>query len=135
MRCSLKLSGAVLALGSVLFVSCGTDPEVQKRKYFESGNRYFTEKKYPEAIIEFRNALQQDPKFGEARLLLGDAYLQTQDARAALREYARGADILADNVEAQLKADAPARVGAVQMPEDGPKRRWLDEKNVDAHIS
>ncbi len=46
-------------------------PEVAKKEYFDSGNKYFDQGKYKEAIVEYRNAIQQDPKFGEARLEAG----------------------------------------------------------------
>jgi putative PEP-CTERM system TPR-repeat lipoprotein len=74
------------------------------RQYYETGNRYFDQKKYREAVIEYRNALRQDAKYGEARLKLADAYAQLGDRSGALQEYLRAADLLPDNVDAQLKA-------------------------------
>lgn len=63
-------------------------------------------KDIPNAMIEYRAALQIDPKLGEARLKLGDLYAQTSNAQAALHEYVRAADLLPDNLDAQLKAGA-----------------------------
>ena len=40
------------------------------RRYFESGNAYVAQKKYAEAVLEYRNALQVDPRFAEARYRL-----------------------------------------------------------------
>jgi tetratricopeptide (TPR) repeat protein len=95
-------------MASLLVISglsaCSTDPEVAKRRYFENGNKYFAQEKYKEAIVEYRNAVQQDPKFGEARLKLADAYVKEGDARNAYREYIRAADLLPQNLEAQTKA-------------------------------
>ena len=73
---------------------------------FESGNQYFEEKKYPEAIVEYRNAVRADPRFGEARQKLADAYGFTGNARAAFAEQIRAADLLPDDLNAQLKASA-----------------------------
>ena len=44
--------------------------------------------------MQYRNALQQDPRFGEARLKLADAYVQAGDPQSAYREYVRAADLL-----------------------------------------
>ncbi len=57
-----------LLLCSGVAAGCSKDPEVAKREYLRSGDAYVEEKKYKEAIIEYRNAVQQDPRFGEARL-------------------------------------------------------------------
>src|SRR5262245_59439594 len=57
-------------LGLVLILAafgCRTNPDVTKQEYVKSGDRSVAEKKYAEAIVQYRNALQQDPKFGEAR--------------------------------------------------------------------
>jgi putative PEP-CTERM system TPR-repeat lipoprotein len=112
------------------------NPEVAKREYLESGNRYFKQKKYNESIVEYRNAIQQDPKFGEARFQLAEAYQAINDLPNALREYARAADLLPNDTRAQLKAgdflllagryeDAKARAERVVKS---------DPKNIDAHI-
>ena len=62
------------------------------------------QKKYAEAVVEYRNAIQQDPKFGMARYKLAETYMQLNQPAEAFREYMRAADLLPDNVEAQVKA-------------------------------
>src|SRR5690606_23821655 len=96
------LTAAILA--ATLLGACSTDPEYAKREYLESGNRYAAEGKYREAVVQYRNAIQQDPRFGEARYKLADAYAQLGDLQGAYREYVRAADLMPDNVEAQVKA-------------------------------
>jgi len=63
----------VLAVLALLVAGC-SDTEQAKRQFFENGERLLKENKYQEAIVEFRNALQQDDKYGEARLKLAEAY-------------------------------------------------------------
>src|SRR5262245_58379609 len=89
---------------AVSSTSCAKNPEVAKRKYLESGDSYFAAKKYQEAIVQYRNAIQQDPRFGEARYKLAEAYVRVNDPAGAYREYIRAADLMPDNVESQLKA-------------------------------
>ena len=89
---------------AIAVVGCSTDPEVAKQAFVKSGDQYVAEKKFSEAVIQYRNAIQKDPKFGEARVKLADAYMQTGDAQNAGREYLRAADLLADREDVQAKA-------------------------------
>lgn len=96
-----------LALASALALSlsaCSKDPEVAKREFLQSGDGYVKQEKYAEAIIEYRNAVQQDPRFAEARQKLAEAYLKVGDAANAYREFIRAADLLPDDPVAQVKA-------------------------------
>jgi putative PEP-CTERM system TPR-repeat lipoprotein len=105
-------------------------------QYFESGNKYFADKKYREAIVEYRNAIQQQANHGEAHLKLAEACMQVGDVQNAYREYVRAADLLPGNAGAQIKAgtllllagrfeDAKARAEKVLA---------RDARNVDAQI-
>ena len=49
---------AVVAFSALSGVSCSKDPEVAKREYLASGDAYFEQKKYAEAVVEYRNAIQ-----------------------------------------------------------------------------
>src|SRR5690606_36084860 len=79
------------------------DPDAPQR-HFEAGTRYLEAGQPAAAIIELRNAVSRDERFGEARFLLAEAYAANGDPERAYREYLRAADLLPDNAEAQLKA-------------------------------
>ena len=120
---------AVLAL---VTVSCTRDPQKLKRQYVASGDKFVAQKNYAEAVIQYRNAVAADPRFGEARFKLADAYSETGDVNSALREYVRAADLLPGDVEAQLRA-GNGLLAAGQFPDA--KARALaalakDPKNV-----
>jgi tetratricopeptide (TPR) repeat protein len=89
---------------TIAAVSCSRDPEKLKRRHVDNGDKYVAQKKYAEAIVEYRNAVAVDPRFGEARFKLAGAYAETGDINSALREYVRAADLMPDNVDAQLRA-------------------------------
>ena len=116
--------------------ACAKDPEFAKQEYLKSGDRYVAEQKYSEAVVQYRNAIQQDARFGEARLKLAQTYVKLNDPRNAFREYIRAADLLPDNVDAQVKA-ATLLLLARQF-EDAKTRAEKalakDPKNVDAQI-
>lgn len=126
----------VLVLATIGAASCSRDPETAKREFLQNGNRFLAEKKYREAIVEYRNALKQDVKFGDARLKLTDAYLATGDVRNAIAESVRAADVLPESADAQMRAGSLLLL-AHQYPEA--KQRALnvlerDPKNPKALI-
>jgi putative PEP-CTERM system TPR-repeat lipoprotein len=135
----LKSRTRLLGLCLVLMLSsfgCTKNPDVAKQEYMKSGDRYVEEKKYAEAIVQYRNALQQDPRFGEVRYKLAEAYLKAGDGRSASREYIRAADLLPDNVDAQVKAATMLLLS--RQFEDAKTRAEKalakDPKNVQAQI-
>ena len=96
---------ARLAAGTCLLLAIAcSNAEKEKGEYLASGKRFAAEKKFDEAIVEYRNALRLDNGFGEARWRLAQAYEETENFAGALREYVRAADLLPDNVEVQVKA-------------------------------
>jgi Flp pilus assembly protein TadD len=47
------------------------------------GKRLAAEKKFDEAILEYRNAIRTDDRFGEARWRLAQAYEETENFQGA----------------------------------------------------
>ena len=86
----------------LVLAGCSRDPNVRKRKYLESGDRYFAKNEYRAAAIQFRNALQADPKFAEAHYQLARTYLKLQDWNNAYSELATTVELQPDNNEARL---------------------------------
>jgi tetratricopeptide (TPR) repeat protein len=91
-------------IGALIGVLGCTDPAVKKQQYFDSGNRYFDRGQYAEAIIEYRNAIEIDPRFGQARKRLAESYERTGNVRGVLEETIRAADLLPTDVPVQLSA-------------------------------
>ena len=119
-----------------LHAACTRDPEVAKREYVDSGDAFLRQNKLKEAIVQYRNAVRQDPRFGEARSKLAEAYTQDGDWRRAGREYIRAADLLPKDVDAQLKAGRFLLFGR-QFEDAATRARSalaLDAKNIDAEI-
>src|SRR5207248_9413424 len=76
----------LLGCMAALLTGCSRDPNVRKQKYLESGQRYFDEGKYREAIIQYRNATQVDGRFADAHYQLAQAYMKVQDWQHAYME-------------------------------------------------
>ena len=135
-RIDRRGTGALLVALTIAIGACSPNPDVAKARYFASGNEYFAQKKFREAVVEYRNAIKIDPSFGEARLKLAASYLQTGDVLNGLREQVRAADLLPANNDAQIEAgnllllagrfeDAKARAARVIA---------ADASNVNAQI-
>jgi tetratricopeptide (TPR) repeat protein len=95
-----RLLFVVLILG---LSSCSRDPEVVKRKYLESGNRYFEKKQYKEASIMYRQALRKDPRYGEAYYRLALTQLRLNRIPEAIRSLRRAVELLPDRLEPKVQ--------------------------------
>ncbi|MGO9009877.1 MAG: tetratricopeptide repeat protein [Bryobacteraceae bacterium] len=85
-------------------VSCSRDPNVAKRRYLESGNRYFDRGKYKEAAIMYADALQKDRLWGPAHYKLGLTWVKTGNLGGALNEFHKAIE--------RLPKDSPDRLDA-----------------------
>jgi len=91
---------AVVSLCALALTACTRDPNVRKQKYLESGQRYFSEARYREAAIQFRNAVQVDDTFAAAHYQLAQTYLKLQDGQHAYIELGRTLELDPDNYKA-----------------------------------
>ena len=121
---------------AVAITACSPDPERAKHEYLKSGDRYFDQQKFSEAIVQYRNALQQDAKFGDARLKLARTYEKLGDVANATREYVRAADALPSDADAQVKAGKfLLLVGQFEEARSrAEKALKLDAKNFEAQV-
>jgi tetratricopeptide (TPR) repeat protein len=122
---------AIVALAA----ACSRDPHERMLTFTKSGDDYASKGKVAEAIIEYLNALDQDPKAGDVRIKLAEAYIRHSEPSRAVEEYIRAADVMSDPA-VQIKTgnllllgrrfdDARVRAG---------KALSADPKNVDAQI-
>ena len=98
-----SLLPVLLTLGAILMTGCSSDPNAQKLKYLSSGDKLYKAGKYQEAVIQFRNAVQLDPKSGEARYQLGLTYLGLNNPEAAFKELTEAVALQPSNLDAHLK--------------------------------
>jgi len=103
---------SILVGFALLGVSCSRDPEVAKRKYLESGNRYFARGKYNEASIMYRTALKKDPRYGEAYYRLGLTALKQNNPAAAERALSRAFSLLKPGPE---RDDAVSKLSDIYL--------------------
>src|SRR5580704_13143723 len=90
----------LLVLGAL--GSCNGDPQREKQRYLESGQRYFLDGKYAEATIQFRKALQIDPHSVETYRRLGQAYYELQRWPEAAEALSLAVETDPQDLEARL---------------------------------
>ncbi len=130
------LKAALPAFILALSVSgCARDPHAEMLKYASSGDTFAAAGKLPEAVIEYRNAIQRDPRAGDVRLKLAEIYVQQGDRTKALDEFVRAADVLPD-ASVQLKAGSILLIaGRFDDAKYRAERALADDpKNVGAQI-
>ena len=86
-----RLSGLLL-LACFLLVACG-GPEAKKAKFLERGKEYYAKKDFVKAGLEFKNAIQIDPKFAEAYHQLGLSQLSRADIRGAYGSLSKATEL------------------------------------------
>lgn len=85
-----------------LTISCSNKQE-KKEAHYNKGMEYVAADNTKAAILEFRNAVQIDPKFAKARYQLALAYLKTGDANQSFQQFERVASLDPKNTDALLK--------------------------------
>ena len=90
---SIRLVAVTLAV-LVGLASCSRDPNVVKKRYLESGNKYFDKGRYKEASIQYRNALKRDQKYGAAYYKLALVSIKVGDIGGAVSALRRAVELI-----------------------------------------
>ncbi|HXX02272.1 MAG TPA: tetratricopeptide repeat protein [Candidatus Acidoferrales bacterium] len=107
-----------------VFAGCTRDPNVRKQKYFASGQRFFAQGRYREAVIQFSNAIQIDSRFADAHYQLAQTYLKLSDSNRAYPELARTVELAPDNYRAHT--DLANLLVTVRNPDGTPIQESLN---------
>src|SRR5262245_9774264 len=65
----------------LLAYGCKGDPQATKAAHMQKGEAYVAQGKYAEAIIEYRNAIQADPKDAQPYYKLALVFLKQGEAQ------------------------------------------------------
>jgi tetratricopeptide (TPR) repeat protein len=120
----------------VLLAALGACRKQTADDHAKKAEAYLAQSQPKNAIVEYRLALQVDPKRGDIRTKLADLYMKNQDLADALKEYVRAADLLPNDAQAQVKAGNLLLVARAfeDAKSRAKKALAVDPKNVDAEI-
>jgi len=106
----LTLIAAALLLGAC------TTPEKAKAQHVARGQALLKEKKFQEASLEFRNALQIDDNLADAHWGLANAYEGLQRYQEAFEEMKRVVELDPNNLDVRVKLGNYYLMGGKQSP-------------------
>src|SRR5690349_17112624 len=102
MRNRYIVISTLLAALTVVLGGCSRNPEVAKKKYLESGMKYMDQQKYDSAAIQFKKALQVDPKYADAHYELATADLKLEKRQEAFKEMSQAVELDPNNIKARI---------------------------------
>ncbi len=105
--------------------SCSRDPNVVKKRYLESGNKYFEKDRYKEASIQYRNALKRDPRYGAAYYKLGLVSLKVNDVSGAVSALRRAVELVPPDQPDHW--DAVVKLSEIYLAYSNGEKQHMDE--------
>ncbi|HKP72951.1 MAG TPA: tetratricopeptide repeat protein, partial [Pyrinomonadaceae bacterium] len=139
-----SLLSVLLALLIVALATAAcSNPEKAKAEHVRRGEAYLTEKKFQEASLEFRNAVQIDNKLAQAHWGLARAYEGMGQYTQAFEELRATAELDPNNLEARVRLGNYYIVAFQQSKDDKlrdeAKRLYeevlaKDPNNIEGHI-
>jgi tetratricopeptide (TPR) repeat protein len=121
---------AIIITAVLALVSCSRDPNVAKRRYLESGNKYYAKGKFKEARIMYLNAKAKDQRWGPAYYRLGLTALKLGSVTEAVNAFRRAVELLpasdADHWDAAIKLSELYLVATSGMDANS-RKPYLDD--------
>ena len=105
-----------LLVAAALLIAACTTPEKAKAQHVARGQALLKDKKFQEASLEFRNALQIDEKLADAHWGLANAYEGLQRYQEAFEEMKQVAILDANNLDVRVRLGNYYLMGGKQSP-------------------
>lgn len=105
----------VVLIAAFILGAC-TTPEKAKAQHVARGQVFLKDKKFQEAVLEFRSALQIDDKLGDAHWGLSNAYEGLQRYQEAFDEMRQTVELDPNNLDVRVKLGNYYLVAAKDSP-------------------
>lgn len=125
-----------ITLIATLWLGCSFNPIVRRDKFFASGQRYYQKGQYREALIQFQNSLQSDPKFVDGHYQVAQCYIKLGNGQEAYLELRRVIDLNPNYVKAHIDLGNLYLLGgadARKAQDEADKALAIDPNNAEAH--
>ena len=99
----MKEFSAILLIGMiccVVTIGCSKSPQEKHATYLKSAQEYVDQKKFPEASIQYRNALKIAPDDADTLVMLGENELRQARIREAFQAFAKASQADPKNMKA-----------------------------------
>lgn len=123
----------VVAGVSVALAACG---QPSADELLAQGDENVRKGAVPEAILQYKMAIKEDPKRPDVRVKLSDALFSQNDFAGAIREAVIAADLLPGDITAQIRAGRLLLIAGAFEDARGraDKALALDDKSVEAIV-
>src|SRR5437870_8701126 len=135
------LSLLIIPIVAALFIGACTTPEKAKAQHVARGQALLKDKKFQEAALEFRSALQIDEKLADGHWGLASAYEGVQRYQEAFDEMKQVVDLDPNNLEVRVRLGNYYLMGSQQSPAAVSEAERLakellqkDPKHIEGHI-
>ena len=100
----LKKVLSIFLMCTLAFVvaSCGSKEE-KKAKFFNRGQALYEKGDFVKAALEFKNALQIDPKYADAYYMLGRVDMKNKEIKRAYARFSKAVELDPDLLAAQVQ--------------------------------
>jgi tetratricopeptide (TPR) repeat protein len=106
----------IVMIAAALLMGACTTPEKAKAQHVARGQALLKDKKFQEASLEFRNALQIDDKLADAHWGLANAYEGLQRYQEAFEEMKQVVALDANNLDVRVRLGNYYLMGSKQSP-------------------
>ena len=126
----------LLLAAAALSASGCKNAQAAKAEHLQRGESFLKDKKYQEASLEFRNAIQLDDKSSPAHWGLAQAYEGLQRYQEAFEEMKRAADLDPNNLDARVRMGNYYLLGKEVAEAESLANYVLqkDPNNIEGHI-
>jgi tetratricopeptide (TPR) repeat protein len=122
-------NSAMLALALIGLTSCGGG---NPKAYIDRGNRFFDARKFDDAALQYRRALQKDSNSGDAWYRLALVELERGNPVDAYQELQRAVALMPENIPAIFHLGQLALNGYNADPNHPPKPLQQAKTNAQA---
>ena len=118
----------------VMVTGCNRSPAEKKARHLQRGDQYYSQQRYREAVIEYRNALRIDSANAHAIQRLGLSYYQLGEIGPSFPFLLKTKELVPDDVESRLKLGTMYLAGHknTEAREEATFVLERDPKNLDA---
>jgi tetratricopeptide (TPR) repeat protein len=99
----MKRAVPLAVVAFTLLTGCNRNPAIASQRHIRAGQKYFDEHKYDDASLEFRRALQANPKSTDAEYRLGLSYMQLRRWREAYGAFTQTIGLDPQNANAHIQ--------------------------------
>jgi tetratricopeptide (TPR) repeat protein len=103
MKRKIYCTGMCLIAAVVIFSGCSKSRKDEVSAYIKNARTFMSQNKPETAVIEYRNAVQLDPKNDVALFELAEAYIVMNKLGSAIRYYQRAADANPESIPPHLR--------------------------------